>query len=90
MDINRMLRTAITTGDVWFGINQVKKAVKAKKAKLLVVASDCPETDFKAKNTYHFKGNNIELGTACGKPFGISALAIVAEGESNILSIKKE
>ena len=89
MDLNRMLRSAITTGEVKFGLKETERAIKSKKAKLLIVANDCPETDFKTKAIFKFSGNNIELGTACGKPFGISVLTVLKEGESNILSLKK-
>ncbi len=90
MDINRMLRSAISTGEIKFGIKEAQRAIKSRKAKLLIMANDCPATDLKAKNIYHYKGNNIELGTACGKPFGISVLTVVKEGESSILTLKKD
>ncbi|KAE9987674.1 hypothetical protein EG328_001907 [Venturia inaequalis] len=35
---------------------------------------------------HHFSGNNIELGTACGKLFRCSTLAIIDAGDSDILS----
>jgi large subunit ribosomal protein L30e len=69
IDIARALKTAATTGDVRFGLEETRKALKKGEAKMLV-----------------YSGSNIELGSACGKPFPISALAIVSAGESNILS----
>ncbi|RLF38062.1 MAG: 50S ribosomal protein L30e, partial [Thermoplasmata archaeon] len=41
------------------------------------------------KPVYIYRGNNVELGSACGKPFGVSVLAIVDEGKSNILNMIK-
>ena len=32
-----------------------------------------------------FPGNSLELGTVCGKPFSVNALAVLSEGNSNIL-----
>ncbi len=89
IDIGRALRTAITTGTVKFGIEQTKKAIEAGEAKLVIVSSNCPEESVKRAEgvrVIEFAGNNMELGAACGKPFSISALAILDPGDSNILS----
>ena len=34
-----------------------------------------------------YSGNNMELGALCGKPFSVSALAIIDKGTSNILTL---
>ena len=41
MDLNKLLRQAVNTGVVQFGIKQAKKAFKSKKAKFIVLASNC-------------------------------------------------
>ncbi len=87
MDISRALKTAISTGRVHFGVKQAKKAIQSGKAKMLIVASNCPEK-FNGDNVVHFNGTNIDLGVACGKPFGISVITIEDEGESSILKIE--
>ena len=33
---------------------------------------------------YHYAGNNIELGTACGKYFQVSVVSIMDPGDSDI------
>ncbi len=89
IDVPRALRIATDTGDVRFGLRQVRKAVKAKAAKMVVVASNCPAEAVKAfgdVKLFAFPGTNAELGASCGVPFSVAALAIVAPGESNILS----
>jgi large subunit ribosomal protein L30e len=90
IDIMRALKTAATTGDVRFGLAETKKSMKSGEAKMVVVASNCPEKDSLQGQPGHkflaFDGDNVELGSACGKPFSISALVIVSPGESNILS----
>ncbi|HUS56958.1 MAG TPA: 50S ribosomal protein L30e [Thermoplasmata archaeon] len=90
IDINRALKTAATTGDVRFGLSETKKSLLKGDARLVVVASNCPEKDSLSGQTgtkvLAFSGNNVELGSACGKPYAISALVIVSPGESNILS----
>jgi len=90
IDITRALKTAAATGDVRFGVAETRKAVKKGEAKLVVVASNCPDKDLVSgaagARVYRFQGTNVELGSACGVPYSISALAIVSPGESNILS----
>ena len=34
---------------------------------------------------HHYSGNNIELGTACGKYFRVCTLAITDPGDSDII-----
>lgn len=90
VDIARALKTAATTGDVRFGLEETKKSLKKGEAKLVVLASNCPEKEEvrsgSSAKVLVFDGTNVELGSACGKPFPISALAIINPGESNILS----
>lgn len=34
---------------------------------------------------HHYNGNNIELGTACGKLFRVCAMTITDPGDSDII-----
>lgn len=95
MDFNASLRRAIKTGNVILGQNETEQSIKDGKAQIVVIAQNCPEK-FKAqiqneKNlfVYTFEGSSVALGKACGKPFMVSALAIVNAGESDILSLKR-
>lgn len=94
MNIERSLKLLMETGKVYLGVEQAKKAVENGEAKLLIVASNCPEEAFREK-TYkkvpilHFKGTNVELGAAAGKPFTVSVITVVDPGESDILSGKE-
>ncbi len=90
MDINKELRLAISTGKVYFGLEQTRKAIETKKAKLIIVSSNCPDKRLKRMRkvkVYKFNGTNPELGAACGKPFSISVLTILDPGQSNVLSL---
>ncbi len=95
MDINKALKTAVTTGKVFFGINQTEKALKAGKAKLVIVSSNCSEEHvrqikfYSRVPMYTFNGTNMELGSACGKPFSVSTLSIINAGDSEILALGK-
>jgi large subunit ribosomal protein L30e len=89
IDMARALKTASTTGKVRFGLAETRKSIKKGEAKLVVVSSNCPVDDIAGESSLKvvvFNGTNVELGSACGKPFPISALAILNPGESNILS----
>jgi large subunit ribosomal protein L30e len=94
MNIERSLKVLMDTGKVYLGVEHAKKAVKKGEAKMLIVASNCPEDAFREK-TYkkvpilHFKGTNVELGAASGKPFPISVVTVVDPGDSGILSGKE-
>ena len=96
MDINKALKTAVTTGKVLFGFEQTMKAVDTGKAKLIIVSSNCPEKHLslleKHKDVpfHRFNGTNIELGSACGKPFSVSILSVLSPGNSGILALGKK
>ena len=88
--IAKELVRAISTGKVIFGYKQAIK--KANDAKAYIISKDCPKKKeimeiAKDKPIYIYKGNNIELGAACGNPFGVSVITILDEGKSNIMNI---
>jgi len=87
IDVARALKVAVDTGEVRFGLRSVRHAAKSGKARLVVVAANCPDdlSGIGAK-LLPFPGTNAELGAACGKPFSVAALAVLDPGDSNILS----
>jgi large subunit ribosomal protein L30e len=94
MDLAHALKVALQTGRVRLGTSETLEAVHARQAKLLIVARSCPEVkltkepQFEKVPIYHYEGNAVELGAACGKPFPVSALAILDAGSSAILSLE--
>ena len=96
MDVQRSLRTVMGTGKVLIGADQTHKAVRGGEAKLVVVANNCvADADIRKAAAdqripiYDFDGMGTQLGPACGKPFAISALAVLDVGESDILQLVK-
>lgn len=90
IDLARALKVATDTGDIRLGMRQVRKAAKAKAAKLIILSTNCPDRslgDLGGSRVYRFAGTNAELGAACGLPFSVAALAVVNPGDSNILSL---
>ncbi|MFQ6054695.1 MAG: 50S ribosomal protein L30e [Methanosarcinales archaeon] len=89
MDLNKEIRTAIRTGEVHIGSNKTIAAVKNRKAKIVVIASNCPK-DIRQKiesgraHIINYPGKSIELGHALGYTFTIASLAIINAGDSDI------
>lgn len=96
MDVQRSLRTVIATGKVLIGADQTVKAVERGEAKLVILAQNAPQAeDIRSAATkkrvpvYAFEGMGTQLGPACGKPFAISALAVLDAGSSDVLQLAK-
>jgi large subunit ribosomal protein L30e len=96
MDVNRALRTAIDNGKVFLGARETARALKKGRVKLVIIAKNCRNTYVSEFNKYpkvpkyQFNGSNMELGSACGKPFPISSIAIIESGDSNIMNLVDE
>ena len=94
MDLAHALKVALETGQVRLGLSETLDAAQSKKARLLIVAKSCPDPKLTGERAfgkipiYHYEGSAVELGQACGKPFPISALAILDAGSSAILTLQ--
>lgn len=95
MNLQRQLRLALESGEVAIGFKESMKAIRAGKAKLLIVASNHPRMVRKLLEEasdvpiYRFKDSNVDLGVLCGRRHPISILAIKKPGESEILNLAK-
>jgi len=99
IDVNKAIRMAVDTGKVEIGARKTEKYIKNGKGKMIIIADNCPK-DIKHNIKYYsrlsdiflypFKGNNMDLGRACGKPFSVSALVVFEAGDSNILNLIKK
>ncbi|KAK8796275.1 60S ribosomal protein [Blastocystis sp. subtype 4] len=92
--INNKLQLVARSGKFQLGYKSVLKCVRSGKAKLILVANNCSplrksELEYYAmlsKTTvHHYQGSCMDLGTACGKYFGVSAVTITDAGDSDIL-----
>ena len=91
-DIRKEIKKILNTGKVYYGIKQARKAIDKGEAKLIIVADNCPEKEeIRGWNIpkIMFDGDGIELGALCGKPFNVSVLTIVEEGEGKLLRMVK-
>ena len=96
IDINKAIATTVKTGKVLFGVNNAVRNAKTGKAKLIIVASNCPQKTRDDIEYYCklsnipvtiYDGTSIDLGAVCGKPFTVSALTVREPGDSDILKL---
>merc|ERR1719321_1528845 len=92
--INSRLQLVVKSGKYTLGIKSTLKALRQAKAKLVLIANNCPplrksEIEYYAMlsktGVHHYNGSNITLGTACGKMFRCSVLSITDPGDSDIV-----
>jgi large subunit ribosomal protein L30e len=94
MDLAHALKVALETGKVRIGLAETLKAAEAKKARLLIVSRTCPDPTLAKERAlgkipvYHYDGTAVDLGQACGRPYPISAMAILDPGSSAILTLE--
>jgi len=94
IDIDKAIASAVKTGKVSFGTTAALQSAKIGKAKMIVLASNCPK-DIKEDIEHYsklsgiqvitYKGASMDLAEVCKKPFIISALTIRETGDSEIL-----
>lgn len=98
IDVGKAIATTMKTGKVLLGANSAVSTAKAGKAKLIIVASNCPPRNRQDIEYYCklsnipmiiYKGSSIDLGAVCGKPFMVSVLTIREPGDSDILKLRE-
>jgi len=96
IDVDKAIATAVKTGKVSFGANSAIQNAKTGKAKMIILAANCPQP-IREDMEYYCKlsnvplithrGTSLDLAGICGKPFPISALSIREPGDSEILKL---
>jgi large subunit ribosomal protein L30e len=96
VDVHKQIQIAVKTGQVSLGVREALDAARFAKAKLLIIASNCP-APYKADilqyarqssvPIFNFPGSSVDLGSACLKPFVVSVLTIKEPGDSEILKL---
>jgi len=96
IDVDKAISSVVKTGKVVFGANSAVKNAQTGKAKLIVIAANCPakvrgDIEYYSKlselKVLVYNGTSIDLGMVCGKPFMVSALSIKETGDSDILKV---
>lgn len=95
--INSRLQLVMKSGKAVLGYKTTIKSLRQNKGKMVVIASNTPaltksEIEYYAMlakcSVHHYTGNNADLGTACGKFYRVSCLAITDAGDSDILRME--
>jgi large subunit ribosomal protein L30e len=96
VDVNKQIQIAVKTGKVGLGVKEAVDAARFAKAKLLIMAANCPakyrlDITRYAKQSllpiFNFPGTSMDLGAACLKPFVVAVLTIKEPGDSEILKL---
>ncbi|CAL6406163.1 60S ribosomal protein L30 [Bathycoccus prasinos] len=92
--INNRLQVVMRSGKYTLGYKTVLKTLRSGKAKLILIANNVPplrksEIEYYAMlaktGVHHYTGNNVDLGTACGRFYRVSCLSILDAGDSDII-----
>ena len=93
--INSKIQLVMKSGKYSLGFGQTLSTLRQGRAKLIVIANNCQpirkaELEYYAMLSktpvHHYSGNNIDLGTACGRQFGSSVLSVTDVGDSDIIT----
>ncbi|XP_032772937.1 60S ribosomal protein L30-like [Rattus rattus] len=92
--INFRLQLVMKSGKYMLGHKQTLKMITQGKAKLVILDNNCPvlrksEIEYYSMlaktGDHHYSGNNIALGTACGKYYKVCTFVIIDPGDSDII-----
>ena len=100
-DVDTNLKVAMRTGKFIYGKKQVLKHLRNESFKMIIIANNCPTELEKQLNyyvslmkdkiyLYRYRGSSWDLGLACAKPYMISIIGVVQEGDSEILALKTQ
>lgn len=98
-DVNSNIRVAFKTGKFILGKNQVLRYLRDNSFKMIITSNNCPEELLTQLNYYNsllkdkiyihnYKGSSWDLGLTCAKPYMISVIGVVNEGDSDLLSLR--
>jgi len=99
IDVDKAIASAVKTGKVAFGVDSALQNAQAGRAKLIILASNCPKDIRDQIERYcalsnvpliTHRGSSLDLAAVCGKPFTVSALSIREPGDSEILKLTEK
>ncbi|MFX1488726.1 MAG: 50S ribosomal protein L30e [Promethearchaeota archaeon] len=100
-DIDTNIRVAYKTGKIIYGKKQVLRYLRNDVFKMLIIANNCPPELIAQLNQYNslmkdeihihtYKGSSWDLGLACAKPYMISIIGVINQGDSALLSLRNK
>jgi|Transcript_131 large subunit ribosomal protein L30e len=97
--INNRLQIVMRSGKYTLGYKTVLKSLRSGKSKLVIISNNCPplrksELEYYAMlaktGVHHYSGNNVDLGTSCGRYYRVSCMSITDPGDSDIIKAMPE
>ncbi|MFH1056048.1 MAG: 50S ribosomal protein L30e [Candidatus Altiarchaeota archaeon] len=94
VDVKQQLNNVIETGKVVLGSKETMSAILHGKPKLILLSGNCPQRERESLKYYcklsktpcvTLKESSIEIGSSLGRPYPISSIAVLDQGESTIL-----
>ncbi|CAD2214661.1 large subunit ribosomal protein L30e [Angomonas deanei] len=91
--INSKIQLVMKSGKYVIGSQQGIATLRQGRSKLIVIANNCPPIrrseivyycTLSKTPIHHYSGNNLDLGTACGKHFRTCVLSVTDVGDSDI------
>lgn len=98
MNPEKEIRRSVDTGKVVFGAKNTEKSLLSGKGKMAITSKNPRKIEMeriqeycKISGTpvYSFSGSPRELGSVCGKPFGVTAMLVLDAGKSKVLGLVK-
>jgi large subunit ribosomal protein L30e len=96
IDVDKAIVAAINSGKVAFGTKEAIQNAKTGKARLIMISSNIPTATQRDLHYYgklsgvpivRYRGDGVDLGLTCGKPFAVAALVIRELGNSELLKL---
>ena len=99
-DIDTNIKVAYKTGKFIYGKNQVLRGMRKNLFKMLIIANNIPKEFNNQLNYYNsllkdkkihihkYKSSSWDLGLACAKPYMISIIGVIDQGDSDLFSLK--
>ena len=93
--INSRLQLVMRSGKALLGYKETIKSLRNHTGKLVIISNNCPplrksEIEYYAMlskvGVHHYTGTGSDLGTACGKYFNVSVMAVTDAGDSDIVN----
>ena len=99
IEVDKSIRLCVDSGKVELGADKTGKLLRTGEPKLVILAANCPPDTAQEIRRYgelagvqilDYPGTSVELGVVCGKPFPVSAMAVLSAGNSEIMQAVKK
>jgi len=97
LDIRKEIRRCVDTGEVFYGLRNIKRTAPSGKMKFAIISINAPsmgdvEKMLREANVKLLKAplSSLEMGSTCGKPYPISYISVFNAGNSQVDKFLKQ